>query len=495
MEPAASARGPSRIGFGLLGALGAGIVLRLLGLGRGIWLDEYLSIALVRGDDLFAALRRSDHPPLYFLLLEPWSWVSARVEWLRLLSVLFGSGAIVVTVLSLRRRSALAALLAGALWATLPLFLRYSQEIRGYGLLLLLGALVYAAAQRCVERPADGRARALLALGMVAAVLVHAVGVMLALSAALYVLVARGAPDRRQLRHWLVLPAAPLACFALWFGLFLQPEGRTASSEWLPALTPALLRDVCERLVGLRELGLPLRALAERGGLPARALELGALATGALLGLAVLVRGDWRRSGPLLLAALAYWSLLLATSVLITPVVWHRTALPGMVPFISFVALHTASARPLLLRRAAAGALLLACATHACWWALRESGRPIEHWREAALALEARRAPNDLVAAFPPYLSGPLDYYARLPQERWMRWESPQQAERELEQLAQRSTGTVSQPGVWLLERRDLAYERDRARHEELRALLEGRYGPPAETERLGLLSLMRYGR
>jgi hypothetical protein len=46
-----------------LGVLGIGIGLRLLGLDKGIWLDEYASLSLVSKMDFLQALRYDDHPP------------------------------------------------------------------------------------------------------------------------------------------------------------------------------------------------------------------------------------------------------------------------------------------------------------------------------------------------------------------------------------------------------------------------------------------------
>ena len=49
------------------------LALRLIGLSKGIWLDEWLSIRTSGSADLMGALRSYDHPPLYFVLLRAWS--------------------------------------------------------------------------------------------------------------------------------------------------------------------------------------------------------------------------------------------------------------------------------------------------------------------------------------------------------------------------------------------------------------------------------------
>src|ERR1700687_2056703 len=82
-------------------------MLRLLGLNKGIWLDEFSSISIAQADPFWPALASYDHPPLYFLLLRGWCSVNNAESFLRLPSVLCGVATVIVLMRWLRPRSVL----------------------------------------------------------------------------------------------------------------------------------------------------------------------------------------------------------------------------------------------------------------------------------------------------------------------------------------------------------------------------------------------------
>lgn len=135
----------------------AGIILvTLLGLGlrlfrlanQSFWIDEISSIMAAQGP-LKGIYERSalasNSLPTYFLLLK--LFVGNAITDLefraRLLSVIAGalSVPVFIGVVYLWRRQRGTALLAGVLLAVNPLHLWYSQEVRGYALMLLFGLL------------------------------------------------------------------------------------------------------------------------------------------------------------------------------------------------------------------------------------------------------------------------------------------------------------------------------------------------------------------
>ena len=126
------------------------ITIRLLGLNKGLWLDEYFSLRWLEEGNLWSttiALRNYNKPPLYFLLLYGWSQIHNSEAFLRLLSVIFDVGTVIIVVKWLKQYSKLSSILAGMYLATTPIMLRYAQEIRPYSLLVFTTALSFCLAR------------------------------------------------------------------------------------------------------------------------------------------------------------------------------------------------------------------------------------------------------------------------------------------------------------------------------------------------------------
>ena len=149
-QPGGRARGAGRVATGPLPAsrsavaLGAillvGLALRLLGLGsESLWFDEGITVSLLRAP-LAEMLAASDRPPLYYVILHPWTRLSGASEFaVRLPSALFGLATVYLThrlgaVLFERR----VGLIAAAMVALSLFQIRYSQEARNYMLMCML---------------------------------------------------------------------------------------------------------------------------------------------------------------------------------------------------------------------------------------------------------------------------------------------------------------------------------------------------------------------
>jgi len=130
-----------------------GLALRLVGLTKGIWLDEFYSIAKISQGDLIANLRAYDHPPLYFVFLKLWYLVNTSEPFLRLFSVIWGVGTTIVVIKWIEGYSPLAGIISGICCALMPSLLRFSQEIRGYSLLLFATALSFYFASQIAKNP------------------------------------------------------------------------------------------------------------------------------------------------------------------------------------------------------------------------------------------------------------------------------------------------------------------------------------------------------
>jgi len=150
-------------GFGLndrwvvVALLGVGAVLRLAALDlHSLWLDEATSLQFARHATRGCLLAEVNNPPLFRLLLHGWIRLGpvGSDVWLRLLPALFG----VLTCVAfwplarriLERRAALVAL---ALLIFNPYHLLFSQEVRAYSLLILLGVVALLLHFRTQQRP------------------------------------------------------------------------------------------------------------------------------------------------------------------------------------------------------------------------------------------------------------------------------------------------------------------------------------------------------
>lgn len=137
----------------------AALTVRLLGLGKGLWLDELTSIEIVTTrtwHEMLGFLRHDLHPPLYFVLLKPWAALGSGEPFLRLFSVALNMIMLALIGIWLRAVSVRAAATGCALAAFLPVMIRFGQEIRPYSLLLLATAFTFCAVARAaaeLDRP------------------------------------------------------------------------------------------------------------------------------------------------------------------------------------------------------------------------------------------------------------------------------------------------------------------------------------------------------
>jgi mannosyltransferase len=130
---------------------------------QSLWFDEVVSLTLAKQpfDSMLRGVARTEStPPLYYAVL--WVWVrifGTTALALRSASALIGVGTVVVIYLTGRIRfSRGAAFVAGALAATDPMMIWYSQETRAYALvtLFLAGTLYYfvrSRARQCEHAP------------------------------------------------------------------------------------------------------------------------------------------------------------------------------------------------------------------------------------------------------------------------------------------------------------------------------------------------------
>ena len=133
--------------------------LRVLLLGsKGMWLDETFSVWMASHSlpELLQWIVRIDqHPPLYYFLLHYWIALFGDTPYyVRLLSALFGAGAIPIIYLIGKRMSGAAMGLAAAvLLALSPFHIYFAQETRMYALLTFNAAAAIYALVRLLTDP------------------------------------------------------------------------------------------------------------------------------------------------------------------------------------------------------------------------------------------------------------------------------------------------------------------------------------------------------
>jgi predicted membrane-bound mannosyltransferase len=123
----------------------AGLALRVIRLDmQPLWWDEGYSVFFATRDfgTMLDRTARDIHPPLYYALLQYWMMPFGKSQVaLRLFSVLIGVLAIPLLYVLARRLfpKPRIALISALILAIAPLHIYYSQEIRMYGLVTLLG--------------------------------------------------------------------------------------------------------------------------------------------------------------------------------------------------------------------------------------------------------------------------------------------------------------------------------------------------------------------
>ena len=102
--------------YALVGILILALSLGLIGLNKGLWNDEYFTIAKISHKSIFEMLQKLQddvHPPLYYIILHFWAKLSNTEEFLRLFSLFFSIGTLGIVISWLKPYSRLASLLGG----------------------------------------------------------------------------------------------------------------------------------------------------------------------------------------------------------------------------------------------------------------------------------------------------------------------------------------------------------------------------------------------
>jgi hypothetical protein len=396
--------------YAMLGIICLATGVRLLGLNKGIWLDEYSSIKVITSDNFVQMVRLDIHPLLFYLFHKIWSQLNTSEAFLRLISVLFGIGTVILMMLWIKMYSRLASLIAGILFASLPILLRYSQEIRGYPILLFFTVCSFYFATRLVSNPKRAYEYFGLTISLTLVVSTQLVGIMLVPAVAVYILSALKDLRKTRLGLALTVIAVPCFVFAYFFLIFLL-DLPDKTNWWIPSFTWQYSIITFKYMLGISFLFGPSKILANYA--PGLVLLYELIITLLLAGFffSMIIFGGWRRSLPLLIAAVIYWLQVSMYSIFVTPIFFYHTLLPGLVPFIGFIAVQIATIRLERIKTAAIAGVIIVTMMFITGWILFEAWIPVENWRPLVQVLEKKREPGDVVIFYPDYAEGPVRYY------------------------------------------------------------------------------------
>jgi hypothetical protein len=473
----------------ILGVISLGLVLRLIGLTKGIWLDEFYSIGRISQGDFLANMRGQDHPPLYFIFLKVWYLVNTSEPFLRLFSVIWGVGTIIVVIKWIAGYSPRAGIISGLCCAVMPALLRFSQEIRGYSLLLFATALAFYFASQIAKNPNKRSYYIGLTAGLTAAVATHLVGVMLLPTIFLFLLLSMTSRQKHHLLPIILCLVIPGVVF-LGEYYFFMPAGvraRTPETWWMPPVTGDLVGEVGSYLVGLSSIDWSF-SVFEKFSVAAAfsATALLCLMFGIVAG--SILAGSWRRSYPLLIAALCYCLLVIGYSIFKVPIFGERPLLPALIPLIGFLGVQVATIKIPKIQMVSIGALLVISMNITFTWIIDKAWIPVEPTREMAKTLQSLKHPHDTVMFFPFYFAGPMRYYyPELPVEDEIGiniWAIPEETERIKKIFQETSPSTV-----FLVARCDPETEN----YTYIRTLLISEIGLEDLVQRSNNLTITRY--
>lgn len=215
----------------VIGALLVGASLRVwLALRTEVWLDEANSVLIALGalSDLPTTMAQDSSPPLYYLLLKGWATLAGiGPTALRVPSIVFGCAAVLAIwlvgrVMDRPRTGVVAAWLI----ALSPLHAYYSEEIRMYAMLVLLGLGFYYTVFEVLRRTEKVWP---MVLSGVAVAYTHYYGLIFVGAVLLVAFVSMGERRRR-----IVLAGAAVAlAFLPWLPVFLAQLANPHHISWI----------------------------------------------------------------------------------------------------------------------------------------------------------------------------------------------------------------------------------------------------------------------
>lgn len=380
-------------------AVATGLFLYRLG-SSPLWADEAWSVWLA-GHGLGTLFQRATGPDtnmiLYYLPLNGWLRLDDSEAWIRLPSALAMVGATAGTWLITRRFAGdRAALIAGIVFATSPLTIRYAQEARSYAFVMLLTVASTWLLLRALERRrwVDWAAYAVVA-GLIA--YAHYVAMLILVVHAVMTLTHTPRPPMRTL---IVVAAVVGSIAAPMIIAMLRSFG--GAQSWAVPLRPDLVTTILIELAGATQ---PL-------GDPRTVVRLLSIVAAVLVGVWALGRRSSPRDRWRMLSLLAWLilpvAILTITALVIKPVFGTRFLVFVTPPAAILAGIGIARLRPTI---AAIATLVVVSA--ALWGAqayYTGTGKP--DWVGAATHMSAHGSAEDRWFGYETWAATPLVFYA-----------------------------------------------------------------------------------
>jgi mannosyltransferase len=364
----------------------ASLVLGLVQLGApSLWVDESLT-----ADEITWPYVRSleGYYWLYYSVEKPWAALVGNSEWaLRFPSVLAAMlSAALMVVLARRLFDRRIALLSGLFLATSPFVVKWSQQARGYTMLLALSLLATILLLRALERGTRG-AFALYGLAFAAVIVWHPVGgLVLGLPHLVLILQNR----QRFFPHGLLSAAIVLGLGVPWFAqISMRSAGSDTVIAWIPFPTWHIFTNAVLDASGAGWFGIVLAAV----------------------GLWVLLRRR-ERSLATWLAVWAFSPFIVAVVVSVAQHVFLDRYLIAAAPAFALLAAVAVTG---VARRVGAGLVVVAAAATVValvqWYSYGGSTNwRGEDWREASRYVTERSGGTDVVVV-PWWSHAAAEYY------------------------------------------------------------------------------------
>ncbi len=377
--------------------------LRLLLLGsKSLWLDEVngMRVALVGQASLWAGQSEGYHPPLYYWLLERWLSFGDSEFTLRMSSVLAGVGSVWVgSLLGMAWFGRKVALTATALLAVSPILVWYSQELRPYTLMGLLGLIIMLAATKLLTEKSLPYALLLIA-SMTAILYLHYFGFLfIPLQLFLFViLLAAGRTTWQALPRLLVAMGLSIVAYWPW----LQSEG---AARFFSIMTGgnSYVSNLLRQHFGIASESSLLVLLAIAGGSIGIGLPLSykvaqwLFAENRLVSLQKNQRWQW----------MLIWLFVLSLVVFVFPRAYSlKRQLAAFWPLALIVVAWFWPWEERFSRTLTTLLALSLCAT-----LINTVLIPKPQWRQANALIAATQQPNDIVILEPAYMTIPFNYY------------------------------------------------------------------------------------
>jgi uncharacterized membrane protein len=388
--------------YSLLVIIALALTLRLLGLDKGIWLDEEFSIRMISQNSItqmLEDLRHDTFPPLYYICLYYWQQISHQEEFLKVLSIFFDLGTLIVIIQWLKQYSRLASILAGLFWATTPMMLRYAQEIRSYSLLIFATALAFFFASRIALASEKRCGYIGLLVSLIIAVSSQLVGIMLFLPICLFILLMT---KNRNIIQWGKVITAliiPTVIFFLFYQFYLIKLPDETGYWWMPSVSLELIDSTINYILGFSSLSLPNYSY-----------NINNFIIWGFFGILVAF-GAWQRHYPFLAAVILYWLEIIIYSMVRLPIFWYRTILPSLVPLIAFMTLQLATIQKKNIKVLCIIVFITFSITFTINWITNQAWKPVEPLKVVAQLVESKWQKNDLAILYPAYIKDSVKHY------------------------------------------------------------------------------------